>query len=222
MHVRPDDEHGQALAMFVDFARSANIGSVLDVGAGTGRALELLARELPGVKVVGVEPSGALRAIGLAKGIAGDRLIDGNGEQLPFADDEFDFVIETGMLHHVPQPDKVVAEMLRVARLGVMVSDSNKYAQGGPIMRLFKRIVDKLGLWNRMIWVQTFGQMAKWSEGDGVFFSYSVFDNLEQIRARFPHVRLRATSKAIGTNLRYHAAQVRLIATSVQFFYPPD
>lgn len=213
MHVRADDEHGRALARFADMARRLGAASVLDVGAGTGRALELLGAALPGIKLVGVEPSAALRAVGHAKGIAPDALISGSGEALPFADGAFDFVIETGMLHHVPRPQLVVAEMLRVARRGVMISDSNKYAQGARPLRLIKAVIDRLGLWTPFIWLQTRGKMAKWSEGDGVFYSYSVYDNLEQVRARFPVVDLTATVPMTGASLRRDAGHLCLIAT---------
>lgn len=214
MHVRADDEHGQALARFVDTARRMGAVSVLDVGAGTGRALQLLGAALPGVKLVGVEPSAALRNVGHAKGISEDALIHGSGEALPFEDGAFDFVIETGMLHHVPEPAKVVAEMLRVARRGVMISDSNKFAQGSKGLRLIKALVDRLGLWKPFIWLQTRGKMAKWSEGDGLFYSYSVFDNLDQVRARFPEIDLAATVPMTGPSLRRDAGHVCLIATS--------
>ena len=181
MHVCAGDEHGLALALFAGIARRNGARAVLDVGAGTGRALELLGAELPATRLVGIEPSEALRGVGHAKGLSEDQLIGGSGEALPFADDAFDFVIETGMLHHVPDPAKVVAEMVRVARLGVMISDSNKFAQGGWALRKVKALIDMAGLWKPFIWLQTRGKMAKWSEGDGLFYSYSVFNNYAQI-----------------------------------------
>jgi hypothetical protein len=56
--------------------------------------------------------------------------------------------------------------------------------------------------------------MAKWSEGDGLFYSYSVLDNLEQVRARFPQVDLAATVPMTGTSLRRDAGHLCLIATA--------
>ena len=212
MHVCGDDEHGLALALFAGIARRNGARAVLDVGAGTGRALELLAAELPQCRLTGIEPSEALRNVGHAKGLSKDQLIGGSGEALPFADDAFDFVIETGMLHHVPDPAKVVAEMVRVARLGVMISDSNKFAQGPWALRMLKAVVSALGLWRPFIWLQTRGKMAKWSEGDGLFYSYSVFDNLDLVRAKFPRLLLTNTVPMTGTSLRHDAGHVCLIA----------
>ena len=162
MHVRADDEHGLALALFAGIARRNGARAVLDVGAGTGRALELLSAELPQCRLTGIEPSEALRSVGHAKGLSEDQLIGGSGEALPFADDAFDFVIETGMLHHVPDPAQVVAEMVGVARVGVMISDSNKYAQGPWALRKVKALIELAGLWTPFIWLQTRGKMAKW------------------------------------------------------------
>ena len=212
MHVCADDEHGLALALFAGIARRNGARAVLDVGAGTGRALELLGAELPQCRLTGIEPSEALRNVGHAKGLSKDQLIGGSGEALPFADNAFDFVIETGMLHHVPDPAKVVAEMVRVARLGVMISDSNKFALGPWALRMLKAVVSALGLWRAFIWLQTRGKMAKWSEGDGLFYSYSVFDNLDLVRAKFPRLLLTNTVPMTGASLRRDAGHVCLIA----------
>ena len=45
-----------------------------------------------------------------------------NAEQLDFADDEFDLVAATEVLEHVPDPERVLAEMARVARGHLLVS----------------------------------------------------------------------------------------------------
>lgn len=212
MHVKGDDEHGVALALFAGLARKFGATSILDVGAGTGRALELLAPEFPEAKLVGIEPVDGLREIGYSKGIGRDQLIGGSGEALPFADNAFDFVIETGVLHHVPNPDRVVAEMVRVARLGVMISDCNNFGQGSWPVRLLKSVVDRLGLWRLLIWIQTRGKLSKWSEGDGVFYSYSVFDNLDILDQKFPRRFLTNTRPLVGHSLRYGTDHICIIA----------
>ena len=212
MHVAEDDEHATALSAFVGLARQAGGRSFLDVGAGTGRALRRLRGEFPGARVVGVEPVRELREAGHAQGIARDQLVDGNALALPFADDEFDFVIETGVLHHIRTPAKAVAEMLRVARLGVLISDANKFGQGSAIGRRAKSLVRVFGLWNAMIWLSTRGRMSKWSEGDGLFYSYSVFDDYHQLTGKFPRIFLMNTVPMAGTDLRRDAAQIAVIA----------
>lgn len=212
MHVSDRDEHGIALAAFAGLARLHGARSVLDVGAGTGRALTRLEGELPGVELVGVEPVAELRAIGHASGIPADRLREGDALALPFADDSFDFVIETGVLHHIADPARAVAEMVRVARLGIMISDSNNFGQGSAAGRLVKRVIAALGLWRAFIWLTTRGTMAKWSEGDGVFYSYSVFGNAGQVLPKFPRRFFMNTTPLVGTDLRHGAGHVALIA----------
>lgn len=212
MHLEPDDEHHLALAMLAGLARKIGAKTILDVGSGTGRALQLLERYLPEARIIGIEPVEALREIALGKGIAADRLVAGSGEALPFADDSFDLVIETGVLHHVANPAGVVGEMARVARLGVMISDSNKYGQGSGPIRLLKSIIRKLGLWDLMIRLQTGGRMWKWSAGDGLYYSYSVFDNCRQLQAKFPVQHFCNTSGLAGTDLRSGTAHICLIA----------
>lgn len=212
MHVSDDDEHGIAIAAFIGIARLNGAASVLDVGAGTGRALHRLRQALSDARVVGVEPVAELRAVGHQNGVPDDQLIDGDATALPFGDDEFDFVIETGVLHHVPEPAKAVAEMMRVARLGVMISDANKFGQGTPLARRLKATIRRLGLWNTLVRIQTRGKMWKWNEGDGLYYSYSVYDNIGQLPAKFPKILTMNTTPIAGTDPRSGASQVMVLA----------
>lgn len=211
-HIDQFDEHGIALSALAGLARHYGVGSILDVGAGTGRAMLLLQERLPGVRIVGIEPVAELRAVGHARGLDSDALIDGLGDALPFADDAFDLVIQTGVLHHVPDPGRVVREMARVARFGVMLSDGNNLGQGSAVSRLAKGLLHRLGLWRAAIWISTRGRMSKWSEEDGVFYSYSLFDNLPDLAAKFPQHLLMNTQQMRGFNLRHGAPTGMIIA----------
>lgn len=211
-HIARDDEHERALAILAALTRRREIVSILDVGAGTGRAMLLLEELFPSAEVVGVEPVAALRERGRAKGLRPDRLTAGDAMRLDFPDGSFDLVVETGMLHHVRRPRQVVSEMIRVARQGVLLSDANKFGQGGKTTRRIKALLDRLGLWTPMIWATTRGRMSKWSEGDGLFYSYSVFDDLEQVRRSFPRVHIVNTVAMEGDNLRRDAPIVAAIA----------
>ncbi len=146
--------------------------SFLDVGAGTGRAMKALAAAFQQARVQGIEPVAELRQQAeIQNGISGDDLREGDALQLPFADDSFDWVVETGVLHHIRHWPQAVAEMARVARYGVLISDTNNILQGRPRTRKLKKLIKKLGLWNAFVWLQTKGKMSKWSEGDGVYHS---------------------------------------------------
>ena len=110
---------------------------VLDVGAGFGRHVYECARR--GAEVVAldyaadevVQTRATLGAMVVAGEIPGDRMaaaLRGDATRLPFADDSFDVVIASHVLHGLRAPERrrVYAEMNRVARHLVIVHDYNK------------------------------------------------------------------------------------------------
>jgi len=182
MQISDQDEHQFALAVLSAMIEYHGIKSVLDVGSGTGRALRYLKSRHPGVRFVGIEPVEALRKVGHAAGLSHDELQDGDINSLAAADGEFDLVSEFAVLHHVPKPERAVAEMLRVARKAIFISDANNFGQGWLMSRCLKQAVNALGLWRAFDWLRTGGKGYHVSAGDGLFYSYSVFNNYEQIR----------------------------------------
>ncbi len=213
MHLRGRDEHGKALAAFMGLAELFGpVESVLDIGAGTGRAIDKLKARWRGARVMGVEPVAALREEGYKKGIGQDELVAGDGLNLEFSDDSFDFVIETGVLHHIRTPIPVVQEMTRVARKGIMISDSNNIGQGRAAARAFKYAVKSLGLWPASVYLQTRGRMHKWSEGDGIFYSFSAFDCVPATTKKFPVVHYMNTVRTDAVNLYRGAGHVMIFA----------
>lgn len=108
-------------------------------------------------------------------------LLQASGNALPFADSSFDAVCEISTLHHVPNPSLVLAEMLRVARRSVIIVDSNRHGQGSFPARLFKLFLFKPGLWYAFDFLRTRGKRYQISEGDGLFYSYSVYDSYDQL-----------------------------------------
>lgn len=180
MHVAEGDEHYKALSYVATIAPLWGISSFLDVGSGTGRAVEFLHDQ--GYEVRGIEPVNALIQQALRRRPSIGQMIQcGQGESLPFADGSFDAVCEFGVLHHVRRPDLVIREMLRVARTAVFISDANRFGQGALPERLLKLSLFKLGLWPAANFLKTGGKVYSYSEGDGLFYSYSVYDSLVQI-----------------------------------------
>jgi ubiquinone/menaquinone biosynthesis C-methylase UbiE len=159
-----------------------SVKSLLDVGSATGRGLEDFATGLPGAFVCGVEPVAALLEKAVEAGVLQRvPLVRGTGESLPFEDASFDAVCEFSILHHVPHPDRVVSEMLRVARKLVVIADSNRFGQGSTPARWFKLFLYKMGLWGTFNYLRTRGKHYQISEGDGLFYSYSVYDSYERV-----------------------------------------
>lgn len=190
MHFHEKDEHVFALSWLVGMLDFLEVSSLLDVGSGTGRAIAHIKSSRPGVRVLGVEPVRELREEGPSNGLSASELIDGDATQLDFEDGHFDVVCAFALLHHVRRPDEVVAEMLRVARKAVFISDSNNFGDGSAPVRAIKQALKAVGLWGVADFVKTRGRGYTISEGDGLAYSYSVFDNYEQIRraCRFIHV----------------------------------
>jgi ubiquinone/menaquinone biosynthesis C-methylase UbiE len=210
MHVNSDAEHDFALAFMLSMVDFFSIGSMLDIGSGTGRALLRAKKAYPNLKVLGVEPSSELRKVGYVKGLSQNELIDGDAQKLDFSDGAFDLVCEFAALHHIPEPSKAVSEMLRVARKAVFISDSNNFGQGGFVSRTVKQTLRSLGLWKVADFVKTRGRGYMISEGDGLAYSYSVFSDYPEISRRCKSVHLLNTLPA-GINLYRSASHIALL-----------
>jgi ubiquinone/menaquinone biosynthesis C-methylase UbiE len=206
MHVHGEGEHEFALDFLCSILPSFGIQSVLDIGCGTGRGLLKIKQRMPNTATLGIEPSDGLRAIGHAKGLSESELIDGDAMNLVFPDRSFDLVCEFGALHHIPQPSKAVAEMLRVARKAIFISDSNNFGQGGTLSRAAKQIINLLGLWPAANLVKTKGKGYTISEGDGLAYSYSVFNDYKQIAKACKSVHLLNTAALNGRANAYRSA----------------
>ncbi|HZL59303.1 MAG TPA: class I SAM-dependent methyltransferase [Stellaceae bacterium] len=210
MHVGEHDEHAFALSFMIAAAGYLDIRSILDVGSGTGRALLKLDEKLPGVTAIGIEPSPALRRVGHAKGLSETTLIDGDALNLPFADGAFDLVCEFGALHHIPDPSKAVSEMLRVSRKAIFVSDGNNFGQGGALPRFLKQAINAVGLWPLANFIKTRGKGYSVSDGDGLAYSYSVFNDYRRIAKECSSIKMLNTMNA-GPNLYRTAPHVALL-----------
>jgi ubiquinone/menaquinone biosynthesis C-methylase UbiE len=113
------DANAAALAERVrDFVLPAGDERALDAGTGAGAlalALAPLVRE-----VVGIDPVPELLALGRerAAALANVELVEGDATALPFPDASFDLTATLRTLHHVPHPERVLAELTRVTRPG--------------------------------------------------------------------------------------------------------
>ncbi len=195
-------EHEEAIDLSVHFMRSLGIGSVLDTGCGTGLGMLALAAGLPEVRIHGNDPSAEMLAIARTHGIAPDCLDCVGSEALPYADGSFDAVIETGMLHHVPNPEAVIQEMVRVAKVGVFLSDDNFFGSGSLPASVAKlglhvtRLLPAVTRWRRN------GHLWHNSLSDGICWDYSIFFAAHQLEAMGAKVHVIPTAGHYSQRLR--------------------
>jgi SAM-dependent methyltransferase len=94
----------------------------LDVGCGSGAFTELLVQRCAPGEMHGVDPSDAQIAFARERpGARGAVFQLGDAMALPFGDNRFDAAVMALVIFFVPDPDKGVAEMVRVVRPGGIV-----------------------------------------------------------------------------------------------------
>ncbi len=120
--------------------------TALDVGTGTAQIPIELCRNAAGVRVVAVDAACHMielaRANVLRAGLAERIHLDVcDAKQLPFADGSFDAVLSNSIVHHIPRPETVLAEMARVARPGgrIFVRDLARPCDDAALRRLVEQ-----------------------------------------------------------------------------------
>jgi len=107
-------EYGEKMLRLVGFVPGQ---SYLDFGCGNGAAAAHLASKL-GLKVTGIDVDSEQieAAQSRSEKTAGVRFLAADGTELPFADNEFDFVATHMVTHHIPDWQNALQQMLRVLK----------------------------------------------------------------------------------------------------------
>ena len=129
--------------------------SVVDVGAGSGELLQLIAdwarESRRGVRLVGVELNArSAEVIEQRSGTFPElTAVRADAFRLPFVDREFDYAMCSLFTHHFKDGDvvRILRELGRVARRGVFVIDLHRH----PVAYFFYTKVAPLFLHNRLI-----------------------------------------------------------------------
>src|SRR5207248_6235025 len=111
---RQDARAAELAAQVHSFVLPAGDERAIDAGCGAGAlalALAPLVRE-----VVGVDRVPELLALARDRAPENATFVEADATQLPFADGEFDLAGTLRTLHHVPRPELVVVELVRVTR----------------------------------------------------------------------------------------------------------
>jgi ubiquinone/menaquinone biosynthesis C-methylase UbiE len=99
------------------------VSSILDVGTGTAQIPIELCRNHPSAQVIGIDLAEHMLAVGRANVERLDltariQLDKVDAKALPYTAGSFTAVISNSIVHHIPEPGLVLAEMVRVLRPG--------------------------------------------------------------------------------------------------------
>lgn len=96
-------------------------GDLLELGCGRGEFAVWLASAVPDLRVTGVDFS--ISAITIARTRITNtskpvRFLASDVQSVPFADNTFDWIVSCECLEHLPEPQRMAAEMFRVLKPG--------------------------------------------------------------------------------------------------------
>jgi ubiquinone/menaquinone biosynthesis C-methylase UbiE len=141
-------DHAAVNAAFCSdlLALKPDLITTLDVGTGTALIPIELCRRSPSARVVAVDLAASmlelaatnLERAGLNDSVKLERV---DAKALPFDDGSFSSVISNSIVHHIPDPKPVLAEMLRVIRPGgwLFVRDLIRPARDADVIALVER-----------------------------------------------------------------------------------
>jgi 2-polyprenyl-3-methyl-5-hydroxy-6-metoxy-1,4-benzoquinol methylase len=160
-----------------DLWETAAPSSILDVGCGEGVLTARWAERLGEGRIVGIDlDDPKLREEWQRRSRPNLEYRAEEATSLSFADDEFDLASAIEVLEHVPEPERTLAEMARVARRWLLVSVPRE-----PVWRMTNMArgayVRELG--------NTPGHVNHWSKRSFVAL-LSRYGKVEHVRSPFP------------------------------------
>jgi len=103
------------MKQLTDFFQDKKVKTILDVGTGPGNFIEVLNEVFPDTQITGVDPK--TESLGEAKEKYPEVIFKEMGaEKLEFSDFSFDVVSISMALHHLPEVNKGLQEILRVVK----------------------------------------------------------------------------------------------------------
>jgi len=164
---------------------------VLDVGCGAGNHLQFFREKW--CSVTGIDPCAETLNIAQSKLGEGAEFILGQAEDLPFSDDEFDIVTLINILEIANNPQKVIAEAIRVCRDRVFIGFLNNFSFAGTKQRLKELFGFPLSQKIRFFSLNEIKNMVgsligdvaiKW--GSVIYFPGIVYGFFEELEELFP------------------------------------
>jgi 2-polyprenyl-3-methyl-5-hydroxy-6-metoxy-1,4-benzoquinol methylase len=160
---------------------TASPGSVLDVGCGEGVLTSEFADRVNGGRVVGIDlEDPKLQAEWERRRRPNLEYRAEEATSLSFADGEFDMATAIEVLEHVPQPERTLSEMARVARGWLLVSVPRE-----PLWRMLN--MARGAYWRSL--GNTPGHINHWSKV-GFVSLLQRYGKVEEVRSPFPWTML--------------------------------
>jgi ubiquinone/menaquinone biosynthesis C-methylase UbiE len=134
---------------------------ILDLGTGTGRAAMALARR--GALVTAVDASSEMLTVARRRTAGAGLLIEfqeGDAQALPFPDRAFDMAVCFRLLMHVPEWQRAIHELCRVAGARVVL-DYPSATSSASVQAVWRRIAATLGSAVEAYRVFTHGEIAR-------------------------------------------------------------
>jgi ubiquinone/menaquinone biosynthesis C-methylase UbiE len=136
---------------------------VLDLGTGTAQIPIELCRQSPTVHIVAIDAAGHMLALAVQNvrraGVTDRIRLDlCDAKRLPFPDSTFDAVISNSIVHHIPEPATVLAEMARVVRSAgaIFVRDLARPADMATLERLVTQYAGDANAHQRKMFAESF------------------------------------------------------------------
>ena len=189
---------------------------VVDVGGGPGYFAD--AFNALGATYVGLDAD--VGELSLHGRTAPPGTVLGSGLQLPFADGSVDVCYSSNVLEHVPEPEEMAGEMVRVTRPGglVFLSYNNWLAPNGGhetapwhylggrfAARRYERRAGRppKNEFGRTLFRTSIAQMLRWRDAGAARGTFSVIDTLPRYHPRWAAwvVRIPALREVVTWNL---------------------
>jgi len=123
----PPPEHvKEHLDIFVNFInKNVASGTILDLGCGDGSIDRLIAEVSPKRVITGVDLEAHQQwKIKKPKNL---KFKAASIYDLPFKEKSFDVVIMKDVLHHMPEPEKILHDVAKLAKKQVVIIEANRY-----------------------------------------------------------------------------------------------